>query len=67
MLVPSFVVRCCGRLPNVAEGVYLRLLDAVGANAGDIGRGIIAAHWPFVGSDSAQPLNRRNTAARFSQ
>jgi len=34
-----------------AEGVYLRLLEAVGANAGDIGRGIIAAHWPFVGSD----------------
>ena len=34
-----------------AEGVYLRLLEAVGADADDIGRGIIAAHWPFVGSD----------------
>ncbi len=34
-----------------AEGVYLRLLEAVGARAGDIGPGTIAAHWPFVGSD----------------
>ena len=34
-----------------AEGVYLRVLEAVGANAGDIGPGITAAHWPFVGSD----------------
>ncbi len=36
-----------------AEGVYLRMLQAVGARAGDIGPGIIAAHWPFVGSDSS--------------
>ena len=34
-----------------AEGVYLRMLEAVGARVGDIGPGIIAAHWPFVGSD----------------
>jgi hypothetical protein len=27
------------------------MLEAVGARAGDIGPGIIAAHWPFVGSD----------------
>jgi hypothetical protein len=33
-----------------AERVYLRMLEAVGARANDIGPGIIAAHWPFVGS-----------------
>ena len=37
--------------PTVTEGVYLRILEAVGARAADIGPGVIAAHWPFVGSD----------------
>jgi hypothetical protein len=27
------------------------MLEAVGANAGEIGQGVIAAHWPFIGSD----------------
>jgi len=36
---------------SAAEAVYLRMLEAVGARAGDIGPGIIAAHWPFVGSN----------------
>jgi transposase len=35
---------------SATERVYLRMLEAVGARAGDIGPGIIAAHWPFVGS-----------------
>lgn len=38
-------------MKEAAEGVYLRMLEAVGARAGDIGPGTIAAHWPFVGSD----------------
>lgn len=36
---------------SAAEAVYLRMLEAVGARAGDIGPGIIAAHWPFVGTN----------------
>lgn len=36
---------------SAAEAVYLRMLEAVGARAADIGSGIIAAHWPFVGSN----------------
>lgn len=36
---------------SAAEAVYLRMLEAVGARARDIGPGIIAAHWPFVGSN----------------
>ncbi len=36
---------------SAAEAVYLRILEAVGARAADIGPGIIAAHWPFVGSN----------------
>lgn len=36
---------------GATERVYLRMLEAVGARAGDIGPGIFAAHWPFVGSD----------------
>lgn len=36
---------------SAAEAVYLRMLEAVSARAADIGPGIIAAHWPFVGSN----------------
>ena len=36
---------------SMAEVVYLRILEAVGARARDIGPGVIAAHWPFVGSN----------------
>lgn len=36
---------------TAAEAAYLRMLEEVGARAGEIGPGIIAAHWPFVGAN----------------
>lgn len=37
-------------MTKAADRVYLRMLEAVGARAAEIGPGVIAAHWPFVGS-----------------
>jgi hypothetical protein len=36
---------------SATEAVYMRVLEGVGARANEIGPGIIAAHWPFVGSN----------------